>query len=354
MDVKMRMANTALLALFASLTCVPSAFAKPKFIEFEAPGAGTGPRQGTEVYALNESGDVTGVYMDNGSIPHGFVRLQDGSFTTYNSSSYVLPDAINGSASTTGEFYDDESRGFVAAADGNVIPFDAPGSDSLFGTQGEAINDDGFIAGEVGDANGIYHGFLRQPVGRFKMFDIAGAGSGPMQGTFVSGMNDKRAIAGYTVDGNGVMHGYLHRAHGDAAVFDAPGAGTESQQGTRVSAISASDIIGGTYFDSDTNPHGYIRAKDGAIVTVDIAGAQGTRLRSVNRRGDTTGWSIDANGAAHGFVRDASGKTISFDEPAAGTDSGEGTFAESINDKGDITGYYVDAGDLYHGFIRKP
>ncbi len=278
--------NTTLIALCVLLSGMTNAFAKSKFTEFEAPGAGNGVRQGTEVYAVNASGDITGVYMDNVSIPHGFLRLHDGSFVTYNSSSYVLPrNALNSSASTTGEFYDYESRGFVASADGSVTSFDAPGSDLHFGTKGEAINDDGFVAGEVGDANGIYHGFLRQPAGTFKTFDIAGAGTGSSQGTFVSGMNGKRAIAGYIVDENGVMHGYLRRAHGDVAIFDAPGAGAGSQQGTRVSAISGSNIIGGTYFDSNTNPHGYIRAKDGTIVTVDIAGAQGTRLRSVNQKG---------------------------------------------------------------------
>lgn len=350
----MRAQNISVAGFLAVLICVPHAFAKSKVIEFDAPGAGNGAREGTEAVAINASGDVTGTYMDQTSIPHGMLRLRNGTFVTYNSSSYVLPDAINGSASTTGEFYDFESRGFVAAVDGSVTPFDAPGSDSHFGTKGEAINDDGFVAGEVGDANGIYHGFLRQPKGTFKMFDIAGAGTGSSQGTFVAGMNGKRAIAGYTVDDNGVMHGYLRRAHGDVAVFDAPGAGTSSKQGTRVSAISGSNIIGGTYFDSTANPHGYIRAKDGTIVTVDIAGAQGTRLRGVNRRGDTTGWSVDANGAAHGFVRHASGKTTSFDVSGAGIDNAEGTFAESINDTGEITGYYVDANDLYHGFIRKP
>lgn len=349
--------KTGKLVLAVVLVCaggVFGAFAKPQFTEFDAPGAGTSEGEGTEILAANASGDVTGTYLDQGAIPHGFLRLHDGAFVFYQSAFYVLPNAINASASTTGEFYDTQSRGFVAAVDGSVTPFDASGSDSHFGTEGEAINDDGFVAGEAGGADGVYHGYLRQRNGKFKLFDIAGAGTGTRQGTFVSGMNGKRAIAGYTVDNNGAMHGYLRRAHGDVALFDAPGAGSDARQGTRVSAISGSNIIGGTYFDSNITPHGYIRAKNGAIVTVDVAGAQGTRLRGVNRSGETTGWSIDANGVAHGYVRASNGNITPFDAPGAGANDGQGTFPTSINDVGLIAGYYIDANDLYHGFIRKP
>jgi hypothetical protein len=344
---------------FAAAICIwagtmSCAVARTKFIEFDPPGAGTSEGEGAEVLAVNAVGDVTGNYLDQGADPHGFIRLHDGTFVSYNSPFYVLPNAINRSASTTGEFYDTQARGFVADVDGAVTPFDAPGSDSHFGTQGEAINDDGFVAGEVAGADGVYHGYLRQLNGRFKLFDIAGAGTGTRQGTFVSGMNGKRAIAGYTVDDNGTMHGYLHRAHGDVALFDVPGAGSGSGQGTRVSAISGSNIIGGTYFDSNSKPHGYIRAKDGTIVTVNVGGAQATRLRCVNRSGEATGWSVDANGVAHGYLRASNGKITPFDAPGVGTGSGQGTFPTGINDAGLIAGYYVDAGDVYHGFIRTP
>src|SRR3982751_1751942 len=108
--------NTGRLIFAALLLCATSTsavMAKPKFIEFDAPGAGTDEGEGTEVLATNALGDVTGNYLDQGADPHGFLRLYDGTFVSYNSPFYVLPNAINGSASTTGEFYDTQSRGFI-------------------------------------------------------------------------------------------------------------------------------------------------------------------------------------------------------------------------------------------------
>lgn len=41
-----------------------------------------------------------------------------------------------------------------------------------------------------------------------------------------------------------------------------------------------------------------------------------------------------------------------FDEPNAGTGSGQGTVANAINQAGTVTGYYIDSTNMGHGFIR--
>ena len=63
------------------------------------------------------------------------------------------------------------------------------------------------IAGESTDANGVSHGFLRKPDGRFIVFDAPRAGTGPNQGTAALDINLEGEIAGYTLDNNNVSHG---------------------------------------------------------------------------------------------------------------------------------------------------
>ena len=52
------------------------------FITFDAPGAGTGPFQGTLPEAINPAGAIAGLYLDASSLYHGFLRDPDGALTT--------------------------------------------------------------------------------------------------------------------------------------------------------------------------------------------------------------------------------------------------------------------------------
>jgi hypothetical protein len=46
-------------------------------VEFEVPGAGTGPFQGPNVYSSSPNGAVAGFYFDSDYVVHGFVRESD-------------------------------------------------------------------------------------------------------------------------------------------------------------------------------------------------------------------------------------------------------------------------------------
>ena len=66
----------------------PHAFvraANGAFTTVDAPGAGTGPGQGTWtcVLCLNPAGAVTGNYLEAKFANHGFVRAVDGWHTTF-------------------------------------------------------------------------------------------------------------------------------------------------------------------------------------------------------------------------------------------------------------------------------
>jgi hypothetical protein len=52
-------------------------------ITVDAPGAGTGPFQGTVTYAINPMGTIAGYYFDSNTVTHGFVRATDGTFVTF-------------------------------------------------------------------------------------------------------------------------------------------------------------------------------------------------------------------------------------------------------------------------------
>ena len=53
------------------------------FITFDAPGAGTGPGQGTNPFNINPAGAITGPYVDASNVGHGFLRDKNGAITTF-------------------------------------------------------------------------------------------------------------------------------------------------------------------------------------------------------------------------------------------------------------------------------
>jgi hypothetical protein len=56
---------------------------RAKFITFDAPGAGTGHREGTFGVSINPSGAIAGAYLDANDVYHGFARTREGAFTTF-------------------------------------------------------------------------------------------------------------------------------------------------------------------------------------------------------------------------------------------------------------------------------
>ena len=112
---------------------------------FDAPGAGTGPGQGTYALNIGPSGTIIGFSRDANNARHGFIRSKDGSFTI----------------------------------------FDAPGAGTGpgQGTRAYSINPSGTITGFFIDSVNVAHGYVRSNQGVITVFDAPGAGTGPGQGT---------------------------------------------------------------------------------------------------------------------------------------------------------------------------
>jgi len=52
----------------------PPGLSQPPITTFDAPGAGTGPGQGTQALAINEGEHIAGSYIDASNVFHGFLR----------------------------------------------------------------------------------------------------------------------------------------------------------------------------------------------------------------------------------------------------------------------------------------
>ena len=145
------------------------------FNSFEAPGAGTGPNQGTGCpgcfAGLNQFGVIAGIYTDSTDVYHGYIRHTDGNFTSFDA-----PGAGTGSGQGTG-----------CASDCPV-----------------SLNNRGELTGVYIDAKNTYHVYLRSPEGKILTVEPAGSTF-----TFPAGINDQGTVAGYYSDANGVYHGFL-------------------------------------------------------------------------------------------------------------------------------------------------
>ena len=173
------------VAVFFALTGLLAADKlQPTFTTFDAPGA-----VNTFCVAINPAGVIAGGYTDADNLLHGFIRAKDGTFTTYEAPGAGTgpgqgtgPNGMNSEGDVTGNVTDasNVTHGYVRAHDGTITNFDAPGATVAFGTVGFGINPAGVIAGIWGDSNMI-HGFVRAKDGTITEFDPPGS-----IGTFMS------------------------------------------------------------------------------------------------------------------------------------------------------------------------
>jgi hypothetical protein len=293
---------------------------------FDEPNAAAAPFQGTEAQGINDWGTIVGDYIDNSGGVHGYTRTADGKYLSFD------------------------------APGANP----APGYNCLYvagGTCPQAINDLGAVAGFEGDANGVFHGFVRAADGKITTFDAPGAGTGAGQGTFPYSINVWGAITGYTVDGNGTGHGFVRRIDGTVTIFDDAEGGTGSGLGTYALSINDEGAIGGVVTETNGFNRGFVRGPEGKIANFDAPGATsssiGTGNLVINDAGVVAGSVFQGSGdLIYGFEGHASGKMIAFQVPEAGAGGFEGTNVNALNVEGTTTGYVTDSNEENHTFVR--
>ena len=139
------------------------------YTPFNHPLAGNGPNQYTDPIAINNLGQIVGLYNDaNGGISPPFL-FSNGIFTTLPvpvGATYFQPNGINDAGRIVGLSIgsNNDAHGFTYI-DGVYTPFDDPlaGAGPNQFTDPMAINDLGQIVGLYIDANGIDHAFLATP-----------------------------------------------------------------------------------------------------------------------------------------------------------------------------------------------
>lgn len=234
--------------------------ASPAVIDF--PGAAA-----TEAFGINNQGDIVGIYIDNAGVTHGF-QMTDGSLSTLD-----FPNSI-----------------FTVAAE---------------------INDQGAIAGYYENADGSIHGYVFQD-GSFTTIDdpdapvFTGPNNTPITQTELFSINGHGDVAGISLDGNGIVQSFVlsHGVFRRIAVL-------AGLKGTQVASVNNSFVILGAFIDVNPVNNGFLLRGD-TFTTVDFPGAANTFPSTINNQDSIVGFYSDSTGAPHSFLA----------QPGNGNDAG--------------------------------
>jgi hypothetical protein len=353
---------------------VPSGY---RFVQFDAPGAGTVQYTGTEAVSINSHGSITGYVVDSGYGTHGFLRNPDGKITDFDApgASPVIggtyPGSINDRGVIAGTSYDGYgvAHGFLRNPDGTFIVFDAPGvspgTGNYLGTSPQGINASGEIVGIYEGADFVAHGFLRSPDGRITIFDDPAEGVGSNQGTWSYGINDSGEVSGAVTDPAGGSHGFVRSRKGAYTDFDFPG---ETSSAFNSALINNQGVVAGYYATpgysaaTPTPPYvaGYERSPEGRVtsfVPTVSAGATVVLTFGLAQDGTALGRVNDSNSLGHAFMRSPGGKTVVFDVPNQILVANPNSWGSELwgkNEEGVIIGEFIDSGIVVHSFLLIP
>jgi hypothetical protein len=261
-------------------------------------------------------------------------------YITFNmpgSCSAGVPTGINRWGSVTGYYAPCEevaNSGFLYQSNGTVTTFSAPKARSTYPM---GISGTGWIVGYYSDAEGVFHGFLRNP--KYTTLDVPGAGTKGDQGTQALSINDAGEISGVYFDSNSVEHGFTRDASGTYTSFDIPGG-----DGVTGALLNQAGQVAGSYTTQGDVSHGYIMQTDGTITTFDPPNSIGTSVTGINGSGETTGYYSLSGDTVQEFTSDQYGNVTTFNITGFGFNAG-------IEDNGDVIGSYKNAA-IYHGWKR--
>ena len=155
------------------------------FETYDFPGA-----QGTYFYALGNDGTAAGHYQDSDGLYHGVI-LENGELRRYDFPGAVQTEIYGLSDATgalTGNFID--ASGVRRGFSGDTI-VERPGASA---TYADFVSFVGNVVGSYVDTEGIYHAYMRSPVGRFLSIDLPNATN--LEYFFLHGLNNARAVVG--------------------------------------------------------------------------------------------------------------------------------------------------------------
>ena len=210
-----------------------------------------------------------------------------------------------------------------------------------------AINNSGQIAGRYNDAQGVWHGFRRDPGGAIITIDPPGStgvsaatisNTGWMAGTYFT---DSATTGDYPRQ----THGFRFSPDGKSVMtIDVPG----SNSSTTALVVNASGQVAGTFLDGN-GLHGFLMSADGkSFTTIDaLPGNPNTQLSTLNDAGVTAGYAYGASAERTAWVRTAAGTITGFQYPGSNF-----TSALGINAAGQVVGFYQLGSSAPRAFLR--
>src|SRR5271166_5598132 len=179
----------------------------------------------------------------------------------------------------------------------------------------------------------------------FVPIDAPGAGTGQGQGTFPLAINRSGVIVGYFTDGSGTEHGFIRAADGTFTTVDVPGA-----MGTQITTVNSLGLVAGFYYLATTTP-GFLRYRNGAIGILNDPGTSFTTPTAMNDTGQVAGELGLFGGASRGFVWSS---TQTFTIVTYRYYAGSFVGVTGLNSSGVTVGSYSDHFDqrTFHAFLR--
>jgi hypothetical protein len=168
-----------------------------------------GPLSSTNALAVNNQGAVVGHFIDSSGHAEGFIRTDDGAFTTFQVRKFgdTVALAINNDGAVTGTTFDakGDQFGFIRSADGTIVKFGIGKGEQAVTPR--AINDSGVIVGSFDNPKkDVTHSFVRFANGVARTIDVPKASL-----TMVTSINSKGVAAGYYFVASGGSFGFTVR-----------------------------------------------------------------------------------------------------------------------------------------------
>ncbi len=244
-----------------------------------------------EVAASNDFGDYAGnTRSPDGEKTIGFTLI-DGIFTTYDfpGSVNTFFYALDNTGKAAGHYKDiDGVYHGVILEGGELRQYDFPGAAEthIYGISDET----GALSGNIVDEAGSTHAFSGELI-------ITFPGAVNTYGDFV---NAAGAVVGSYIDADGMFHGFMRDPDGNFTTIDLPE--MPNLQFLFVNTITDAGVVGFRAKAANDILRSYILTPDGTLYEVRIPGSAITVVRNVNQDGSIVGFYDLADGRRHGFL----------------------------------------------------
>lgn len=257
-----------------------------KITALDAPDAGTGsaidPATGSTTFfgtfpeTINDFGEIGGYYIDVSGIYHGFVRDPRGKITEFDAPgagtnpgqgtrvNFTCP-SMNLQGTLADFIFDSKNanHGYLRTRNGKFTTLDAPG---MTGTIPSSINTEGVVSAICVDDIGNWHGCVRNRNDKWEVYEVYPPADVPWGNdwTFTTPeqINNFGVVTGYTVDpypNQWILHGFTRTRDGKITVIDAGTAtGYNWPAGTEADVINDLGVVAGTFYDDNVVNHGWV------------------------------------------------------------------------------------------------